>query len=369
MSIRLDKYTLLLLASLILFFPRGKFMTHEPFLVWKLEKKNPALQPIPALYRKKTGRLRKNHFSSGSTFTFFSNNTRVISSYSVPPGFFVTAGSGEAGAILYSNDRDKISFIDKVKGTTWDFKTYAYPFLLQNNGIIFLITGENGGYGMLDINGNELAKPVSSGMFITTFDIATATNLVLMGYADGYAKLFDQKLNELWFRKFTDSNIRIVKKVSLSVSGKYAAVLAGLEKEYLYLLDRSGDIILKHRTKEGRRRSIALIFSADERSLLEESDQGFRLYSTEHRNLIMEKKIFPRSAGRRIISMDLSADGRFIIMATRLSADISRIDLYDREGTLYYKLLFENENPLVLFSRDKDNFLIETKENIYLYGF
>lgn len=369
MTLRINRYTLFFLLFFALFFPGDRFILHEPSLIWKLEKQNPVPAVLSDFDRSRLGRLKKNHFFHNGVLTFFSNSSAVISSHGVPPGYLYTAGSGRSGAVLYSNGKDRIFFIHRQKGRTWDFKTYAYPFMTQNDNIIFLITGENGGYGVLDREGAELASPVSSGLFVTTFDLAEKADLVFIGYANGYAKLFDSRLKELWFKKFLDSDIQITKKVSASPDGRFFAVLAGSENEYLYLLDRQGDVLMKRATRENRKRSIDLLFSRNGKILLEESAAGFRVYSTKYRKLIFEKTLHAPAPERRILCMDAAPDGNFILISRRLEHGTASVCLYDARGVLLTRLLFENEIPCAVFSSEGKNFQVETSNGLYLYGY
>lgn len=363
----IKKETFIILFFLILF-PVYKFVIINPHLIWKIDKQNPDNSIYDKFYQNKLQQLKKVYFIHKNNICFYSNTSRINFQYKIPANMIISGSTGSKGVVLYKQNGNSISFIQKNKGYSWKYKTFAYPFLTMNDNIIFLITGENGGYGTLNINGEIITEPLSSGMFLTSFDICSHTNFIFIGYSNGYIKLFNKKLEEKWFKKFLKSKIQIVKQVSASSKGMYFAALSGLDPEYLNILDRNGTMLQRFKSPDNRRRPIEMKFSFDEKYLLEESEKGFRLYSLKRKKLIMDKHLFPKNHKRQLISMDISFDGMYIITAYKINNDISAAALMDREGTIYFRLFFENEKPLVKFSFQGYNFQIETKNKIYLYN-
>ena len=188
--------------------------------------------------------LKKNYFNYNSILAFYADNGKIISQTKLRKNVMCAGGTGKAGVMLYSNDRDKISFMNINGDIIWDHETYTYPFMRLNNDLVLLITGENAGYAALNTKSKVLSEPISSGILLTSFDISSETNLIIMGYANGNIKLFSRGLKELWYKKFLNSNIQIVKKVIASSRGRYFAALTGLEPEYLNIIDVHGRLNL-----------------------------------------------------------------------------------------------------------------------------
>lgn len=353
----------------IFVFPGKNFIKVEPFLIWKIDKQNIDNYKCDKFYIPYIGNLKKLFFREKNRVIFFKNRGKIVKNYKLSREYYVSGGTGERGVICYLKDGDRIYFLDRSKGVIWQYKSFAYPFLSLNNNWILLVTGENGGYSVIDYEANKLSDFVSSGALMLSFSMAYFTNLIVMGYANGMVSLYDVELNLLWNKDFDKSEISIIKKVSISPNGEYIAVLSGLNPEHLYILNSKGEIISDYITGEERRRAIDLIFSQDSQFLLEESKTGFRVYSLKKRKLLLEKKLFEETYERKIISMDISYNGDFIIIAYRDSNEVSLIELYSLKGVMLFRLLFENKNPLVLFSFNKNSFLIETENKIFVYGF
>ena len=367
-DLKINNYFIIAVIFFLLFFPKNRFVKYEVHQIWFKDKTNVNRQYINNYYIQSIGLLKKNYFIDNKTITFFDKKTLRYNRFLIPSGYLLSCGSGEKGAILYSNDSDKIQFIDKNKGITWDYQTYSYPFFTLNPNIIFLITGENGGYGVVDSTGNELIKPESTGLFLTSFDISVNTNSILMGYSDGEVKLFTDELKELWVNKFSDSTIQIIKKVALSSKGNYCAILSGLQKEYLYLINKKGKILSKYLTKEERRRTIDLVFSRDEKYLAEESETGVRIYSVKNKELILSKTLFQKSPERKMVTLDISYDGKFILVVYKDNNNICYLEIYDSKGILYHRFLFSDQIPYASFAFNNYNFLIENQNSISLYS-
>ncbi|MBU1075989.1 MAG: hypothetical protein KKH98_01765 [Spirochaetes bacterium] len=361
------KYETFGFLFLMLLFPVYKFIIVNPHLIWKIDKGDISKTVYDRFYKEKIGELKKKYFMHDHDLHFYSNDSTIESVYKISPDMIVSDGKGDPGLAVYNQNGDKISFFHRKNGISWTKKTYSYPFTTYNRNIIFLITGENGGYATVDMQGEDISEHVSSGMFLTSFDISSHTNQIIIGYSNGYIKLFDKKLKEKWFKKFLESKYQLVKTVSASSRGNYFACLSGLDPEYITIMDRHGATVNQFLTSEGRRRPIALQFSMDEKYLLEESEKGIRLYSINRKKMVLSKKLFNSHNKRRMISMDLSCDGEYIIVAYKINDTISAVELLDRKGTLYFRLFFENEKPFVRFSFNKYNFQIETKNKIYLY--
>ncbi len=351
-----------------MFWPAYRFLSIEPYFIWKIDKQDIKNSVSDDFYNIKISNLKKKYFKYNNTVVFYDNNGEIVSQNKIQGNMICAGGTGEAGIVLYSSGGEKIYFLSKDQGITWDYKTYSYPFLTLNNSIILLLTGENAGYGTLNADGDVLAEPVSSGMFLTAFDMSSKSNYIIIGYINGNIKVFNKNLRELWFKKFSDSKIQIVKNVSASVGGNYFAVLSGLEPEYLNIIDKNGTTKFKYITGENRRRPVELKFSGNEKYLLEESDMGFRLYSIKKRELILNKQLFKKLPERQLISMDISYDGKYIIVSHKNSGNLSTVALFDSKGHLYSRFFFEDELPYVVFSFDKYNFLVEIKNKIYLYN-
>ena len=69
-----------------------------------------------------------------------------------------------------------------------------------------------------------------------------------------------------------------------------------------------------------------------------------------------------------MISMDISHDGEYIIVSYRINENTAIVELMDREGHAYFRLLFEDELPFTAFSFNDNYFQIETKNRVFLYG-
>ncbi len=364
-------YILRIVALTIIFvflFPCKDFVKVEPFLIWKIDKQNNN-HKYDKFYLTYIGKLKKLYYRKENSVIFFKNTGKIVRNYKLSREYYISGSTGEEGVVCYLKDGEKIYFLNRREGVIWHYKTFAYPFFSLNNKWILLITGENGGYSVIDSDGNEVSEFVSTGALMLSFSMAYYTNLIVMGYINGMVSLYDIKLKLLWNKNFADSEIPIIKKVSISPDGKYIAVLSGLNSEHLYILDNEGEIIFDYITGEARRRPVDLVFSQDSQFLLEESETGFRVYSLKKLKLLLEKELFEKSYNRKIISMDISYNGEFIIIAYRENNEISIIELYSLKGVMLYRLIFENQTPLVLFSFNKNSFLIETENRIFVYGF
>ncbi len=361
-------YNTFLICFFFLFWPVYRFISIEPYLVWLIDKQNIENSVSDDFYATKISNLKKKYFKYNNTVTFYENNGEIISQNKIQKDMICGGGTGEIGTMLYFPNGERIYFLSEDEGIAWEYKTYSYPFLTLNNNIILLLTGENAGHGILNTQGDVLAEPVSSGMFSTTFDISSKTNIIIIGYINGNIKIFNENLEELWFKKFSDSRINIVKKVSASSKGNYFAVLSGLEPECLNILNKNGTPEFKYLTGENRRRPVEMKFSGNEKYLIEESEMGFRLYSLKKKKLIQNKQLFDKLSERQLISVDISYDGKFIIVSYKKSKTVSAIALFDNEGCLYFQQFFEDELPFVAFSFTNYNFLVEIKNKIHLYG-
>ncbi len=368
MKLKINHYTFIIIF-IFLFLPVYKFILIEPYLIWKIDKQNIGGSMLDEFYKNKVyENLKKKYYINNNSLCFFANNSRIISQNKLRKNIICSSGTGEEGLLLYSNTGDKISFLNKNKSVTWKYKTHSYPFQKLNNDLILLITGENAGYGTLNTDGEVISEPISSGMLLTSFDIPSKTNLIIMGYANGNIKLFNEKLKELWYKKFLKSNIQIVKKVTASSHGSYYAALTGLEPEYLSIMDKYGTTKWSRETLEARRRPADLKFSGNEKFLLEESEQGFRLYSVKRKKIVLNKIIHPAGPRRSMISMDISYDGAYIIVSYKINKDVAIVELFDNEGHSFFRLFYENELPFVAFSFKGYNFQVEIKNKVHLYG-
>ncbi len=358
------------LVIFLFIFPRDNFIKVEPYIIWKIDKENIKNYKYDKFYFSRIGKLKKLFLRNENKLAFFDNNGKIVKSYMLADKCLISSGTGEKGVVCYFKDKDSIYFLHRMQGIIWNYKTFAYPSLSLNNKWVILFTGENGGYFVINsTTGNRLSEFIASGSLILSYSVAYYTNLIAMGYVNGMVSLYNTKLDLLWSKSFTDSEIPIIKKVSISPDGKYISVLAGLNKEHLYLLDNNGKIVLDYITGEERRRPVELLFSMNSKFLIEESENGFRIYSIKKRKLLFEKKLFEKSVERKIVSIDISPNGKFILIAYKQSNNISIIELYSNTGTMFFRLFFEKQLPLVLFSFDKNSFLIETNNKIFVYGF
>lgn len=364
----LTNYETYLLLFVFIFLLINKISIINPYLIWKIDKQDQTKSITDPFHINKADELKKKFYYNDNKVCFFNNKSKLISQFQLPHNIILSGGTGDPGIITYTQNGDSITYIHRKEGKKWTHKTYSYPFLRNNKDLVFLITGENGGYEILNTKGEVIAEPVSSGMFLTSFDIADNTNRIIIGYANGYIKAYNAKLKELWFKQFLNSKIQIVKKTAVSANGNFYAVLSGLKPEFITLLDEGGSTVWEVQTKENRRRPIDLVFSNNEEYLLEESDTGIRLYSTKKKKLILTKTLFPKSHKRKLISMDISYDGEYMITAHRENKEVAVVELFNKTGSTLFRLFYLNEKPLVKFSCKKYNFQIETENTIYLYN-
>lgn len=359
--------TLIFFVLFMLFIPINYFIRHEPFLIWQLNKNDPRDLKQDQFHLAKAGALKKYFFRKKGMIHFINSAGEAQKSYSLGDNAKVTYGTGESGVIYYLKDGEKIFFLDRDKGTTWNFETYAYPFMTGNESCIMLITGENGGYSLLDPKPREESKFIASGSLLVSYSVAFHTNRIAAGFINGSVMCHNSKMDTLWEKRFKESQIPLVKKVAVSPRGEYVACLAGLNQEYLYVMDQRGKLVTRHMTGDERRRPMELVFSMDSRFLLEESERGFRLYKVGRTGPVLEKNIFEKSPDRKMTGMDVSHDGEMILLSYKMDG-MSCVELYAREGSMLYRLLFDEKNVRVLFSKDKYSFFIETGDTIYLYG-
>jgi len=355
----------ILLVFLILMLTPEKFFYYEPFIIYKIDKN------IDKCYRlnnwfKNFGRLKKLYYRNGNRVIFFNNNGEIISKLFINSKDIIEAGIGERGLIIYRQNGENIFYLDKTGKYLWELKTKSYPFMSLNENLALMLTGENISFTLINLlKGEMLTNFISAGAFITSFAISSFKNLVGIGDIDGNVYLYNEKLNLVFSKNF---NLPVVKKIAISPYGDYLAVLVGVPDETLYILNSKGKIIYSYKTKEDRRRPIEILFSKDSKYLLEESEEGFRVYSVKKRKILFEKKVFEKSNRRKIIDMDISRDGGFIILSYKfLFDDIAVVELYYRE-TMIYRLFFQNELPYVKFGIDNNIFLIETEQGIFVYG-
>jgi len=364
MYIRITIFTLIFW----LFFPINRFLKFEPILIWKLNKNNTSDYKHDKYYFNRIGNLQKLCFAKNNKLFFFNKNGSIIKSYNLPSNSLISYGTGKIGAIIYKKDGDKISFLNKQNGIVWTYNTFAYPVLSLNNKWIIMFTGENGGYSIMDRFKNNISKFVATGELLTSYDISYSTNLLATGFINGSISLYNTQLSNLWNKSFANSEIELTKQVAISPDGKYIAAVAGLNKEHLYLINNQKKIIMDYITGEERRRPLKLTFSMNSQYLFEETDTGFNIFAVKKRRPILNQKLFQKSHDRKLISADISFDGKFIIVSYLTAEEISAVEIYTNKGTLVYRLFFESQLPFVRFAFDNYSFLIETDEKVFVYG-
>ncbi len=362
----LMNYKTYLILLLFLTAPAYTIKMFDVHLAWFFSK-NTKIIKQDKFYSNRIKSLPKSYTTIPDKIIFLNNFGKIINTLTRNKNIIITGFPEDKGIIIYTSTGGDIKYINGSGIKEWEYKTYAYPFVI-NEDLILLVTGENAGFKIIDRNKNELSEFKATGSIALSFD-ADKKNHIAIGFSNGTLCLYNSSLTLLWSKNFIFGSIYpIIKKVSLSAQGNYIAVLSGLKDEYIYILNSKGEKIFEYKTGENRRRSIDLKFSKNEKYLLEESDTGFRLYSVTDKKLLLSKKLFNKKSNRQLISMDISKNGKFILIAYKFNKESTIIDLYNTEGVLLYREFMKYGSlPFIKFSSSDNSFIIETTEGFYVY--
>jgi len=301
---------------------------------------------------------------------FFNSKGSIKGIYTLNSKDIVSRYPASKYIITYSKTGGNIKCINDNGIKIWERESYSYPFMVSLNKIL-LLTGENAGFQLIDTKNNDLSDFMATGSIALSFQEAFQTNLLVIGFSDGTLSLYNDKLKEKWSKRFiTDSIYPIVKSVAISSRGNFISAVGGLNDEYFYLLDRTGNLLLSIKTGENIRRPLILKFSVNETYVIKEGEEGFQLYSVEKRKLLLNKKLFKKSSNRKLISLDISRNGNFILVSYKYKNLATFVDFYSRKGVLLYRIIMRNDIlPYVKFDNKDNKFIVETSKGLYIYGF